>query len=86
MQNEVTELDPGQRLHAQAIITERLQGFWLLVGAMSAFDVEQILEWMASDEFAETCRLAGADPANVKGKFHKLIDEGNRNNVRNVIN
>ncbi len=86
MQNEITEAAPGPRLQAQAVITERLQSFWLLTGAMSAIDVEQLLEWLGSQEFAETCRLAGADPANVKGKFHKLIDEGNRNNVRNAIN
>ena len=84
--NDVIEVDPGERLHAQAVITERLNNFWMLTGAMTAFDVKQILEWLASDEFAETCRLAGADPANVKGKFHDLIKKGTLENVRNAIN
>ena len=83
--NDVTQVDPDERLHAQSVITERLNNFWMLSGAMTAFDVKQILEWLASDDFAATCRHAGADPAKVKGRFHKLIDEGNRENVRNVI-
>ena len=87
MQNEITEADPGPRLLAQTEITERLQNFSLLASfTMTAADAKQILDWLDSQEFTETCRLAGADPVKVTGKFHSLIDEGSRENVRNALN
>ena len=64
----------ADRLHAQTVITERLENYSLLVsaGGLRAADVSRTLDWLSSDEFAATCRDAGADPAIVAEKFYNL--------------
>ena len=58
MPNEVIEVPtPGQRLEAQAVISERLRLFALQVSLeMTASDAAKILTWLDSEGFTETCQ------------------------------
>ena len=86
MQEVIEPTTTAERLQAQAVITERLQNLSLLASVgMRASDATKILTWLESQEFLETCRRAGCDANVMAGKFHKLIDEGNRNNVQFAI-
>ena len=87
MQNEIVKAPTtGERLQAQAVITERFRLFALQVSLeMTAMDATKILTWLDSQEFAETCLRAGCDADVVAGSFHHLIEKGNRNNVQFAI-
>ena len=83
MQTELIEpITTGQRLKAQAVISEKLRFFSLMVSMdMTAADATKILTWLDSEGFTETCRHAEVDKGVIAGKFYELVEKGNRKNV-----
>lgn len=78
---KIPETNPGPMLIARADISERLRRFDMLTSCMSAHDAEEVVAWLASEEFTETCQRAEVDAAKVAAKFHALIRKGINENV-----
>jgi hypothetical protein len=78
---EFDKPSPQARAYHRAVIGERLQHFGLITLSMKADHVREIYTWLASEAFAETCRLAELDAAAVSAKFGDLVEQGNRWNV-----
>jgi hypothetical protein len=73
-------------LYNRSVIGERLRIFAFTTLAMDARDVQEILEWLDSDEFHQTCRKADLNADKVTAKFHDLISQGNATNVQFALN
>ena len=78
---DVVEKNSEGKLYHRALIGERIQSFTLKAYGLKAADVKEVLAWLASDEFAETIRIAELDGDRVKRRFHDIITEGNNRNV-----
>jgi hypothetical protein len=73
-------------LYNRSVIGERLRQFTFKTLAMNARDVREILDWLESDEFHQTCHKADLNADKVTAKFHELINQGIATDVQFALN
>ena len=72
------------KLEARAVIVERLRNFDLMSPFLTAADVADLVGWIESQDFIETCRAADADPVAVQRQFNGIVNKAFDQSLRSL--